>query len=137
MAPPAQHRNPPADDDDDADDPDDAIQPDEEQDDAAAAFGLHIVEPPPPPASGPVCWLWPENVPLWNAWQQLQGQWRITAMGQHTGLDYAGVTQWLRAHGYGPSRRRNLHRALDAFAGMERAFLNAMAQRQTTHPRRP
>lgn len=77
-----------------------------------------------------MCWIWPECVPLWNVWQQLQTQWHITAMGQRAGLDYGRITQWLRARGYGPGRQRNLRRALDALQSMEAAVLSAQAQQQ-------
>lgn len=47
-------------------------------------------------APGGLCYLWPCNVPAFNAWQRLQTQWRDSAMGGRTGLDYSAVTAFLR-----------------------------------------
>ena len=75
-------------------------------------------------------WLWPENIPLWNAWHSLQSQWRSAgADGQRTGLDYAAVTAWLQAHGWHHRRTRSLRHALAALGAMEAAALRVWAER--------
>lgn len=80
-------------------------------------------------------------MPLWNAWHQLQTQWRTAGMdGQRTGLDYAAVTAWLQAHGWRHGPRRSLRTALGAIAAMERACLEVWteaAQQQRHRPRPP
>ena len=43
-------------------------------------------------------YLWPECLPIWQAWQALQTQWR-TGMAGATGLCYAGVRAWLADNG--------------------------------------
>lgn len=100
----------------------------DELDQAAAAFGLQIVGPRPQVAE---CWLWPETVALWNAWHQVQTQWRwLSGMSsaQRVGLDYAGVERWLAAHGWGHRRGRSLRGALDAIAEAERSALKAWSE---------
>lgn len=106
-------------------------------------MGLVIVQHPAQPAARPLptFWLWPECVPLWNAWNQLQTQWRTGCMeGQRTGLDYAAVTAWLRAHGWHHGPRRSLRMALDCIAGMEAVCLSVWAeavQRQSQRMKPP
>ena len=64
---------------------------------ALAAFGLTPDEGEgTTSAPGGLCYLWPCNVPAFNAWQRLQTQWRDSAMGGRTGLDYSAVTAFLR-----------------------------------------
>ncbi|MDO9277129.1 MAG: DUF1799 domain-containing protein [Polaromonas sp.] len=41
-------------------------------------------------------YLWPCNVAAFRLWQQVQTQWRVGGMGDKTGLDYAGVTAFMR-----------------------------------------
>jgi len=75
--------------------------------------------------------MWPECAAVWQLWERLQTQWRYAGMqGQPTGLDYAGVTAFLRATGYDRSRRRNLAQAFDDLTAMEHAVLKAWAERQ-------
>lgn len=77
----------------------------------------------------PVFSLWPECVAVWAVWVALQTQWRYAGMGgAPTGLDYAGVTAWLQAHGYGFGRARNLRETLGHIGAMERAALSAYAE---------
>lgn len=40
-------------------------------------------------------YLWPENLPAFELWAELQTQWRVGVQGP-TGLDYAGVAAHLR-----------------------------------------
>lgn len=100
----------------------------DELDQAAAALGLQIVGPRPGVKR---LWLWPETIPLWNAWHQVQTQWRWIAgmsAAHRVGLDYAGVERWLAAHGWGHRKGRSLRGALDAIAQAERAALKAWAE---------
>lgn len=46
-----------------------------------------------PPAN--TFYLWPECVPLWGIWQRCQTLWRC-GMNGRDGLDYAGLTAYLR-----------------------------------------
>jgi hypothetical protein len=75
---------------------------------------------------------------MWNAWCNLQTQWRTGAMGgERTGLDYAAVCAWLQAQGYSRhSRRRNLPEAVGHVQAMERAALSAWAEQQANTPKR-
>lgn len=76
-------------------------------------------------------WLWPECLPVWNLWGRLQTQWRYSGMqGQPTGLDYAAVTAYLRAMGYGRGKQRSLPETLDDLTAMEHAVLKVWAERQ-------
>jgi hypothetical protein len=99
-------------------------------DEAAAALGLVIVQPAQPHAAQqpPTFWLWPDSLPLWQAWHQVQTQWRSAGMeGQRTGLCYAGVTAWLQGHGWHHGPRRSLRHALDCIAAMEGQCLEVWA----------
>lgn len=88
-----------------------------------------MLEQPPASAAVPVFSLWPECLPVWLVWLALQTQWRYAGMGgAPIGLDYAGVTAWLQAHGYGHGRARNLRETLGYISAMERAALTAYAE---------
>ena len=69
-----------------------------ERDEALAAFGLVLEQEPERPHVAPdrFCYLWPCNLPTFLAWQKLQTQWRFDAEGRRRGLDYAGVSHYLR-----------------------------------------
>lgn len=59
-------------------------------------------------------YLWPCNVPAWNAWNAVQTQWR-TGMAGATGLDYAGVRAWLELAGpENPDERRDVFNGIRA-----------------------
>ena len=78
-------------------DPSRSDSEDDELNAAAAAFGLRLADPLP---ERKTLWLWPETVPFWNAWHQVQSQWRwVDGMSapRRVGLDYTGVERWLRA----------------------------------------
>lgn len=68
----------------------------------------------------------------WNRWQQLQTQWRYRPHGMGgvmpCGLDYAGVTAWLTAHGCTAQGRghRSLPDALGAIAACETGHLQGV-----------
>jgi hypothetical protein len=98
--------------------------------DALAAFGL--VQEPDADGNSPsleYVYLWPCNLRTFNVWMEIQTQWRTSSgMGGNTrtGLDYAGVTAWLRTQpGFRPRARKDLMQCLQA---MEIAALNAWAQ---------
>ena len=88
---------------------------------ALAAFGL-VLEGDRP--ADPVFNLWPENVPAFDLFQQVQTQWRIGFAGP-TGLDYAGVRA---SPAFRRIRRRLRERTLDEICTMERAWLDAAAE---------
>jgi hypothetical protein len=98
---------------------------------AAAAFGLVVVGHM---AAGDAerFWLWPETIPFWNAWQQVQARWQYASLGlggaMRTGLDQLAVESWLRAQGWGHGRRRSLRRALLAIQSAEEAALSEWAE---------
>lgn len=72
-------------------------------------------------------------MPLWHLWERLQTQWRYAGMqGQPTGLDYAGVTAYLQAMGYGRGKHRSLAQTLEDLTAMELAFLRAWSEQQAT-----
>lgn len=104
--------------------------PQTEFDDALAAFSL--VEEPGEGCTSKTdepCYLWPCNIRAFNVWMEIQTQWRTSSdMGgsTRTGLDYAGVTAWLRTQpGLRPRARKELMQCLHA---MEVAALNAWSQ---------
>lgn len=76
------------------DDDDDDDEPVNEVDAALAAFGMFRVESVHLAKTG-ICYIWPENHEIWRIWNRLQTQWRVGFFGR-TGLDYAGVTAYLR-----------------------------------------
>lgn len=81
------------------------------------------------PADGEeqVEYLWPENVPTWRVWSDVQTQWRVGMSGM-TGLDYAAVLAHLTEIGLTGEERTHVY---DGLRVMERATLSAMAdQRQ-------
>lgn len=102
-------------------------QDDEEPDDAdlaAAALGLRIESERPAGAEVDV-YLWPECLRLWLAWQNVQTQWQLGPSGHRVGLNHVAVLADLRALGFGPGKRRSLHRAHGDITAMERAALGA------------
>lgn len=70
-------------------------------------------------------YLWPECVPIWQAWQGVQTQWRTGAAGA-TGLDYAGVRAWL--HECGPRSRTERAEWFVCIQAAERATLEVWAE---------
>lgn len=68
-------------------------------------------------------YLWPDCVPIWNHWQEVQTQWRAGMAGA-TGLDYAGVTAYLGAAEPDEEARRE---AFEAIRKAERAVLSVWA----------
>lgn len=85
------HRFPPEEDPEtpghaDADDTDETAE-------VLAAFGLRLEGDTGGPAADEdtPLHLWPENWPIWCLWVDVQTQWRESAMGGASGLDYAGV----------------------------------------------
>lgn len=93
--------------------------------DASGPADTHAASAQPPD----VCHIWPECVPLWNLWLELQTQWRVSAgLGGsgRTGLDYAGVSAWMR--GARGLRGDALREALRCVAAMERAALGEWAR---------
>lgn len=101
-------------------------------DESAALFGLRVVGAARESAAD-VFWLWPETVPYWVAWHQVQTQWRWIAgmaSAHRVGLDYAGVSARLQASGWRHRRGRSLRAAMEAIAEAEREALDAWASKQ-------
>ncbi|MDP3651047.1 MAG: DUF1799 domain-containing protein [Rhodoferax sp.] len=104
-------------------------EPDAEFDEALAAFGFQQAEEDPDAPPPDKCHLWPCNVAAFNVWQRLQTQWRESAMGGRTGLDYASVTGYLRdVLGIKPKERIALFGCIQA---MEIAALEEWAKQKT------
>ncbi|MGY8903204.1 MAG: DUF1799 domain-containing protein [Burkholderiales bacterium] len=99
----------------------------QELDTALAAFGLFAEGPAASPAALPTFSLWPENLPLWQFWMQLQSQWRVGLQGPE-GLDYAGVWSVLN----NTVRPRQRRRYFSAIQAMEFASLQGYAERPKT-----
>ena len=76
-------------------------------------------------------YLWPCNVPAWQAWQALRTQWR-TGMAGATGLDYTAVCAWLRLQGYRGPQARDLMAGIQA---CEWATLEAWAEQRAERER--
>lgn len=90
----------------------------------------------------PTVALWPVNVASWCAWLAVQTQWRHAAVGmagsRRTGLDYAGVSAWLQAHGHSPQFARgprSLALALDDLRACEAIALDEWARQAARHRR--
>lgn len=104
--------------------PDQANDQQVEIDEALAAVGLVAVDAQGNTPSPDLAYLWPCNLPIFNAWQRIQTQWRTGGMGQRTGLDYAGVLAYLRdASGIHPRRQAEIFAGIQA---MEFAALDEM-----------
>jgi len=69
--------------------------------------------------------LWPECLPLWALWQKLQTQWR-TSMSGRDGLDYAGVSAYLRD--VARIKPREFSETFACIQAMEIAALNEWAK---------
>lgn len=72
-----------------------------------------------------IAYLWPCNVPAWNAWCQVQTQWRYSGMGGRTGLCYADVLAHLGTLGLCPEDHRDIYAGIRA---AELATLQALAE---------
>lgn len=70
-------------------------------------------------------YLWPCNVPAWNAWCQVQTQWRYSGMGGRTGLCYADVLAHLGTLGLCAEDHRDIYAGIRA---AELATLQALAE---------
>lgn len=86
------------------------------------------------PSGGPVLddsssddvpvYIWPECLPAWDHWNNLQTQWRPEA----SGLDYAGVASYFDEQGMRHGKeRRSLFSCIRA---CERAAIDAWAERR-------
>ncbi len=73
-----------------------------------------------------IVYLWPCNVPAWNAWCDVQSQWRH-GMGGPTGLCYASVLAHLGTLGLCPEDHRDIYAGIRA---AELATLQARAERE-------
>lgn len=77
-------------------------------------------------------WLWPDCLPAWSAWKAVQTQWRTSAAGGLTGLDYAGVRAWLCE--CGPPNRAQRREFFEHIQACEAATLAAWAQHRANTP---
>lgn len=90
---------------------------------AAGAFDSSAAGDAEPECSA--VYLWPECVPAWHHWQQLQTQWRTSIAGRE-GLDYAGVRAYLDEHA--PRRGRRRRELFACIRACERACLDYWAE---------
>jgi hypothetical protein len=72
-----------------------------------------------------IAYLWPCNVPAWNAWCEVQTQWRYSGMGGRTGLCYVSVLGHLGTLGLCSEDHRDVYAGIRA---AERATLQAEAE---------
>lgn len=91
---------------------------------AIAGLGLQA-EQGSPGGQAETHYLWPECVPIWNAWQNLQTQWR-TGMAGATGLDYTAVRAWLADNG--PPSMEERREWWECLQAAERATLEVWAE---------
>lgn len=81
----------------------------------------------------PTFWLWPDNLPAWHVWGEVQTQWcYVSGLGgtRATGLNYEGVTAYLRANGWRSGRRdRSLRAMLDDLRALEAGALRGWASK--------
>lgn len=89
---------------------------------ALAAFGL-VIEGDEPQGPEPF-FLWPENLPTWHLWLDVQTQWR-SAFDGPTGLDYTGVRTFMEMR-----RVRRPRQQFELLVVMERAALTAWAEQR-------
>ena len=90
-------------------------------DEAAAAFGLVVEQmPEEQPAT---CWLWPENLPVFLLWQQVQTQWVVAGMGGLIGLNYSSIALVMNMNGLSKRQQRDYFPLIQA---MESAVINAL-----------
>lgn len=94
-----------------------------------AAFGLapESTEGSDTPSVGTV-YLWPCNARTYALWRQIQTQWRYSAMGYPTGLDYAAVLAYAR--GVVRVRERDIPGHFQGLCAMERAALAVWAAKR-------
>lgn len=80
-----------------------------------------------PDAGDVTLYLWPECRELWGYWCELQTQWRYSAGGGQTGMDYAGVRAYLECDAglQGPE----LAQALRCIRAAERGHLAGTSER--------
>ena len=86
---------------------------------------------PEPEQDKPIAWLWPCNVQAWCHWCEVQTQWRV-GMGGATGLDYAGVTAYLRD---AITSRKPRTEVFEGIRAAERATLGVWAQQREDNKR--
>jgi hypothetical protein len=93
-------------------------EPDEHLNDAFAAFGL-APDPEEELVLEEEFFLWPENVPAFNLWLEVQTQWHSDS-GTRTGLDYTGVETCIK---HMPVKKKERPWYFAAVRAMERAAL--------------
>lgn len=109
-------------------------QPDDDEpaefDEALAVFGLQqeLDESDETQIADDKCYLWPCNVPVFNAWQGVQTQWRTGGMGERTGLDYDGVATYL--YDVVRIKKRRWRETWIGLQAMERATLEVWAEKR-------
>lgn len=95
-----------------------------------ASMGI-VADKPAGLDDGPV-YLWPESVASWNAFLELQTQWR-TGMGGPTGLDYTAVLAHLAESVPRKADRRSVYSGVRA---CERATLAEWARQRAEQRKR-
>lgn len=104
--------------------------PDQDSDDALAAFGL-AADPaddtPDTASAANVVYLWPCNVRVWGLWSRIQRLWR-TSIGGREGLDYAGLSAYLRD--VARIKPRHFAETFELIQAMESAALDEWAKQR-------
>lgn len=105
-------------------------EPQAEFDEALAALGLQADAEEGAQTPEDRCYLWPCNVRAFQVWQGVQTQWRVGGMGDRTGLDYAGVSVYLRDVCRILPTRRIWAEVWAGLQAMEAAALNVWAEQR-------
>lgn len=73
-----------------------------------------------------VVYLWPENVPTWERWLEVRGQWRVGMSGPYA-IDLVAVCAHLTEYGLQGDERRQIYDGIRACA---HATLEVWAERR-------
>lgn len=106
---------------------------DTEFDAALEAFGLQASDDDQSTSNtaADTFWLWPECVPVWALWLDVQTQWRYAGMdAQRAGLDYTAVSGWAR--GVSGLRGVDYIDAMRCIQVMERAAMGVWANQRAS-----
>lgn len=71
--------------------------------------------------------MWPENVPIWDAWLAMENQWRVSEGmngGRYLGLLFSSIPEALDMAGVKKRDRRRVKQGLRYMEGEALAVLN-------------
>jgi len=73
-------------------------------------------------------YLWPCNLPTFNLWQRIQTQWRVSGLGERSGLDYDSVISYMRK--VARIKNKEFQEMFSGLQAMESATLMALAEKR-------